>query len=73
MWAEEISVVETGVANWKVSIRALSNSSELLQLYNDNLKKKTGMHDLRVLYSEHTENEKKSSSLIRIKVEYNWN
>ncbi|HEX2957296.1 MAG TPA: hypothetical protein VHO70_10720 [Chitinispirillaceae bacterium] len=73
MWAEEITIVESDKSMWKLTIRALSNSSELLSTFNNNLKKVHGTSNHRIIYSENTTLKNKPSSIIRTKVECNWN
>jgi Tfp pilus assembly protein PilN len=73
MWAEEITIVESDKSMWKLTIRALSNSSELLSTFNNNLKKVRGTSNHRIIYSENTTLKNKPSSIIRTKVECNWN
>jgi Tfp pilus assembly protein PilN len=73
MWAEEISIVESDKSMWKLTIRALCNSSELLSTFNNNLKKVRGTSNHRIIYNENTTLKNKPSSIIRTKVECNWN
>jgi Tfp pilus assembly protein PilN len=73
MWAEEITIVESDKSMWKLTIRALSNSSELLPTFNNNLKKVHGTSNHRIIYSENTTLKNKPTSIIRTKVECNWN
>lgn len=72
MWAEEMTIIESGESTWKLTIRALSSSSELLPLFNSNFKKLTGTVHHRVIYSESTVIKSSKSAMIRVKVECEW-
>jgi hypothetical protein len=72
MWAEEITIIESGESTWKLTIRALSSSSELLPVFNSNFQKIPGTVNHRVIYSESTTIKNSQSATIRIKVECDW-
>jgi hypothetical protein len=72
MGEEEMTSSESGESFWKLTIRALSSSSELLPLFNSNFKKLTGTVNHRVIYSESTVLKNSKSVMIRVKVECEW-
>jgi Tfp pilus assembly protein PilN len=72
MWAEEISLSETSTTTWGVQIRALSQSSELLNTFNDNLRKTPNISNVRMVYSETTKVKNNPKTILRVKVECTW-
>ena len=69
--AEEFTVAETGAAAWKLSIRAFSVSSGLMQPAVVNLRKVKGCSDVRVVYSEQAAGQRNTGG-IRFKIEAVW-
>lgn len=69
--AEEIAVTEQTADSWKVSVRAFTVSSSLLQPTVENFRNVPGCSGVRVAYSEQVR-EKKGKGGIRFKLETEW-
>lgn len=68
--AEEINISEVGERTWRMDIRALSYSSSLIGPFLEKLGGVKGVSDVRMVYSEQTEQKKKKA--IRFKTECIW-